>query len=94
MRMRHKPEQVIVKLRQAEDELARMQHAHEGFVQFGLQHGVLRLDLRMDGELVIKTIPDIGYLHTGMEKLFEYKKYEERINDYCWPHHAIISLYR
>jgi NADH-quinone oxidoreductase subunit D len=29
-------------------------------------HGVLRLDLRMDGELVVKTIPDIGYLHTGM----------------------------
>jgi NADH-quinone oxidoreductase subunit D len=32
-------------------------------------HGVLRLDLRLDGELVIKGIPDIGYLHTGMEKL-------------------------
>jgi len=42
-------------------------------------HGVLRLDLRMDGELVIKTIPDIGYLHTGMEKLFEYKKYQQGI---------------
>ena len=42
-------------------------------------HGVLRLDLRMDGELVVKTIPDIGYLHTGMEKLFEYKKYQQGI---------------
>jgi NADH-quinone oxidoreductase subunit D len=42
-------------------------------------HGVLRLDLRLDGELVIKTIPDIGYLHTGMEKLFEYKKYQQGI---------------
>ena len=38
-------------------------------------HGVLRLDLRLDGELVVGCIPDIGYLHTGMEKLFEYKKY-------------------
>ena len=42
-------------------------------------HGVLRLDLRLDGELVLKAIPDIGYLHTGMEKLFEYKKYQQGI---------------
>ena len=42
-------------------------------------HGVLRLDLRIDGELVVKAIPDIGYLHTGMEKLFEYKKYQQGI---------------
>src|SRR6476660_751251 len=42
-------------------------------------HGVLRLDLRLDGELIIKAIPDIGYLHTGMEKLFEYKKYQQGI---------------
>lgn len=42
-------------------------------------HGVLRLELVLDGELVVKTIPDIGYLHTGMEKLFEYKKYQQGI---------------
>ena len=42
-------------------------------------HSVLRLDLRLDGELVVKAIPDIGYLHTGMEKLFEYKKYQQGI---------------
>lgn len=42
-------------------------------------HGVLRLELQLDGELVIKTIPDIGYLHTGMEKLFEYRKYQQGI---------------
>lgn len=42
-------------------------------------HGVLRLELQLDGELVIKAIPDIGYLHTGMEKLFEYKKYQQGI---------------
>ncbi len=42
-------------------------------------HGVLRLDLRLDGEMVVKAIPDIGYLHTGMEKLFEYKKYQQGI---------------
>jgi NADH-quinone oxidoreductase subunit D len=42
-------------------------------------HGVLRLELVLDGELVVSTIPDIGYLHTGMEKLFEYKKYQQGI---------------
>ncbi len=42
-------------------------------------HGVLRLELQLDGELVLKATPDIGYLHTGMEKLFEYKKYQQGI---------------
>ncbi|MDQ6787163.1 MAG: NADH dehydrogenase (quinone) subunit D [Acidobacteriota bacterium] len=42
-------------------------------------HGVLRLELQLDGEMVIRAIPDIGYLHTGMEKLFEYKKYQQGI---------------
>jgi NADH-quinone oxidoreductase subunit D len=42
-------------------------------------HGVLRLDLKLDGEMVLQAIPDIGYLHTGMEKLFEYRKYQQGI---------------
>jgi NADH-quinone oxidoreductase subunit D len=42
-------------------------------------HGVLRLELQLDGELVVRAVPDIGYLHTGMEKLFEYKKYQQGI---------------
>jgi NADH-quinone oxidoreductase subunit D len=42
-------------------------------------HGVLRLELVLDGEMVLKAKPDIGYLHTGMEKLFEYKKYQQGI---------------
>ncbi|HLA11404.1 MAG TPA: NADH dehydrogenase (quinone) subunit D [Pyrinomonadaceae bacterium] len=42
-------------------------------------HGVLRLELVIDGESVVKATPDIGYLHTGMEKLFEYKKYQQGI---------------
>ena len=42
-------------------------------------HGVLRLELVLDGEMVVKATPDIGYLHTGMEKLFEYKKYQQGI---------------
>jgi len=42
-------------------------------------HGVLRLELVLDGEMVVRAIPDIGYLHTGMEKLFEYRKYQQGI---------------
>jgi len=30
-------------------------------------HGVLRLLLEIDGETVVRMMPDIGYLHTGIE---------------------------
>ncbi|MDQ7029013.1 MAG: NADH dehydrogenase (quinone) subunit D [Ardenticatenia bacterium] len=42
-------------------------------------HGVLRLFLELDGETVVRLEPDIGYLHTGIEKTFEYKKYEQGV---------------
>jgi NADH-quinone oxidoreductase subunit D len=38
-------------------------------------HGVLRLVARLDGERVLSVTPDIGYLHTGIEKTFESKTY-------------------
>ena len=38
-------------------------------------HGVLRLLLELDGEAIINCIPDIGYLHTGIEKNMEAKTY-------------------
>jgi NADH-quinone oxidoreductase subunit D len=38
-------------------------------------HGVLRLLLELDGEKVVKVIPDIGFLHTGIEKNMEAKTY-------------------
>ncbi|MBI3244212.1 MAG: NADH-quinone oxidoreductase subunit D [Chloroflexi bacterium] len=38
-------------------------------------HGVLRLIVELDGETVIRAIPDIGYLHTGVEKNMEAKTY-------------------
>jgi NADH-quinone oxidoreductase subunit D len=38
-------------------------------------HGVLRLLLELDGEIVINCIPDIGFLHTGVEKNMESKTY-------------------
>jgi NADH-quinone oxidoreductase subunit D len=38
-------------------------------------HGVLRLVLELDGETVVKCTPDVGYLHTGIEKTAESKTY-------------------
>jgi NADH-quinone oxidoreductase subunit D len=38
-------------------------------------HGVLRLILTLDGETIVKAQPDIGYLHTGIEKTAEAKSY-------------------
>jgi NADH-quinone oxidoreductase subunit D len=38
-------------------------------------HGVLRLLLELDGEVIINCIPEIGYLHTGIEKNMEAKSY-------------------
>lgn len=38
-------------------------------------HGVLRLLLELDGEIVVNAIPDIGFLHTGIEKNMEAKTY-------------------
>ncbi len=40
-------------------------------------HGVLRLMLELDGETIINCIPDIGFLHTGVEKNMEAKRYEQ-----------------
>jgi NADH-quinone oxidoreductase subunit D len=42
-------------------------------------HGVLRLVLELDGEVVVKCTPHIGYLHTGMEKIAESKRYQQVI---------------
>jgi NADH-quinone oxidoreductase subunit D len=40
-------------------------------------HGVLRLVLEIDGEMVLALAPDIGYLHTGIEKTCEAKFYQQ-----------------
>ncbi|MBI5308844.1 MAG: NADH dehydrogenase (quinone) subunit D [Planctomycetes bacterium] len=42
-------------------------------------HGVLRLMLELDGEVIVKAIPHIGFLHRGVEKLAEYKTYHQVI---------------
>jgi NADH-quinone oxidoreductase subunit D len=40
-------------------------------------HGVLRLVLRLDGEIVVSCTPHLGYLHRGMEKIAENKTYNQ-----------------
>ena len=42
-------------------------------------HGVLRLVLELDGETVLSASPTIGYLHTGIEKTTEQKKWQQAI---------------
>lgn len=44
-------------------------------------HGVLRIVLHLDGELVVKAVPHIGYLHRGIEKLCENITYQQ-----CLPY--------
>jgi NADH-quinone oxidoreductase subunit D len=63
-------------------------------INFGPQHpaahGVLRLVLELDGEVVDRVDPHIGLLHRGTEKLIEYKTYLQSVPyfdrlDYCAP---------
>jgi len=42
-------------------------------------HGTLRLVMELEGETVVKVTPEIGYLHTGFEKLGEYRSYNQFI---------------
>jgi NADH-quinone oxidoreductase subunit D len=60
-------------------------------------HGVLRLMLELDGEVVLRTKPVIGYLHTGMEKQAEQLTYVQGSTnvtrmDYLSPLHAETSF--
>ncbi|MEL6525406.1 MAG: NADH-quinone oxidoreductase subunit D, partial [Chloroflexota bacterium] len=62
-------------------------------------HGVLRLLLELDGEEMISVLPDIGFLHTGIEKNIEDKTYEKGVPltdrmDYLSPisNNTVFSL--
>ena len=55
-------------------------------------HGVLRLVVELDGEVIQKITPHIGYLHRGVEKLSEHRTYHQTIPltdrlDYLAPMH-------
>ncbi len=59
-------------------------------------HGVLRLLLEMDGEVITKADPDIGYLHRGDEKIAENMTYNQFIPytdrlDYLAPLHNNVA---
>ncbi len=63
-------------------------------INFGPQHpaahGVLRLVMELDGEIVERLDPHVGLLHRGTEKLIEYKTYLQALPyfdrlDYCSP---------
>src|SRR6516225_6381176 len=77
-------------------------------LNFGPQHPAthttLRLVLTLDGETVVKAIPDIGYLHSGFEKLGEELDYNQYVtivdrmnyispvaNEIAW-HHVVEKL--
>ncbi len=62
------------------------------FLNMGPQHpsthGVLRLGLTISGEVIVEAMPDIGYLHRGVEKLLETRTYAQGVVladrlDYC-----------
>src|SRR5256885_8299118 len=77
-------------------------------LNFGPQHPAthttLRLILTLDGERVVNCVPDIGYLHSGFEKLGEHLDYNQYVtivdrmnyispmaNEIAW-HHAVEKL--
>src|SRR5436309_14285326 len=77
-------------------------------LNFGPQHPAthttLRLLLTLDGETVVKAVPDIGYLHSGFEKLGEDLDYNQYVtiddrmnyippfaNEFAW-HHTLQML--
>jgi NADH-quinone oxidoreductase subunit D len=64
-------------------ELENGQRADTMTINMGPQHpsthGVLRLILTIYGETVIKAVPDIGFLHTGIEKTAEAKTYHQAL---------------
>ena len=63
-------------------------------INFGPQHpaahGVLRMVMELDGEIIERIDPHVGLLHRGTEKLIEYKTYTQALPDfdrldYCSP---------
>ena len=59
-------------------------------------HGVLRLLLELDGETVVNCTPDVGFLHTGIEKTMEARNYHQAIvltdrTDYLSPQSNNLS---
>jgi NADH-quinone oxidoreductase subunit D len=60
-------------------------------------HGVLRLIIELDGESIVSALPTIGYLHTGIEKTAEQKKWQQVVPlvermDYLGPQSSSLAF--
>src|SRR4030088_2130183 len=64
------------KLRQADDDIGEKMVLNMG-PSHPATHGVLRLVLEMDGEIITKATPDVGFLHRGDEKIAENMQYNQ-----------------
>jgi NADH-quinone oxidoreductase subunit D len=88
-----------------EPEVGTEKREHHWTLNFGPQHPAthttLRLVLELDGERIVKATPDIGYLHSGFEKLGEHLNFNQYVtiadrknyisppmNEVAW-HHAV-----
>src|SRR5262245_56820738 len=91
-----------------EPELGTDSKSYTWTLNFGPQHPAthttLRLILELDGERIVKATPDIGYLHSGFEKLGEHLNFNQYVtiadrknyisppmNEVAW-HHAVEKL--
>ena len=50
--------------------------------QHPMTHGLWTLKVKIDGETIVDTIPDLGYIHRGVEKICESRDFTQ-ITPYC-----------
>ncbi|MCK4445346.1 MAG: NADH-quinone oxidoreductase subunit D [Thermoplasmata archaeon] len=69
--------------------------------QHPMNHGLWNLKVRVDGEMVVEAIPQLGYLHRGVEKLCERRDYNQIIplmdrlcyvSSLTWAHAYVLSV--
>nr|YP_010952427.1 NADH dehydrogenase subunit 7 [Ancyromonas sigmoides]WMQ52531.1 NADH dehydrogenase subunit 7 [Ancyromonas sigmoides] len=76
----YKPENRLLEIGTGDNSKIKVQNFTMNFgPQHPAAHGVLRLILEMDGEVVERADPHIGLLHRGTEKLMEYKTYTQAL---------------
>ena len=101
----------ITSSQQTLDETPGSDHSEKDYLwtlNFGPQHPAthttLRIVMKLDGERVVEAVPDIGYLHSGFEKIGEHLDYNQYVtvtdrmnyispmaNNVAW-HHAVEQL--
>ena len=67
-----------------QSKISNSEYTEEFFINMGPQHpsthGVLRLILKLDGEIVQDVVPVLGYIHRGIEKIAERSQDHRRRN--------------